>query len=120
MAGKLNAIVVKAQTLEPYHVYGKKVDVGLPMVVMLLPAPGWRGAPAWLDTGAFSLPEEEYHGDFTFEVPFTPRDLFELREQLTCLRSKRSADLGIGRYIISATTPFTPRELFELRATDHS
>lgn len=36
------------------------------------------------------------------------------------LAIERAADIGFGRYIISATTPFTPGDLAELRADAHA
>lgn len=71
-AGEANAIVVNATVIDGFHVYGTEVEVGTPMVGMLLPAPGARGAAAWTGGGSASPKGTEIEGTFSFEIPFTP------------------------------------------------
>jgi thiol:disulfide interchange protein DsbD len=73
-AGRPNAVVLKLNVFEGYHVYGAKVgeDEGLPMEAELLPALGAGREPLWNGGGAKPPPGHKYYGDFTFEVPFTP------------------------------------------------
>jgi cytochrome c biogenesis protein CcdA len=69
-----NAIVVLITVAETFHVYGAATpsDEGQPLVGMLLPAPGTRGAPPWTGGGPASLPGKKYEGTCTLEIPFTP------------------------------------------------
>jgi len=71
VAGKPNAVVVQGEVIDGYHVYGAQVEIGLPIVATLLPAPGARGAPPWTGTAEAKPDGDELH-DFSFEVPFTP------------------------------------------------
>ncbi|MHC4340519.1 MAG: protein-disulfide reductase DsbD family protein [Planctomycetota bacterium] len=73
-AGKPNAVVLKLEVIEGYHVYGAKVreEEGLPMEAELLPARGAGRERLWSGGGATPPPGHKYYGDFTFEVPFTP------------------------------------------------
>jgi len=70
--GVRNAVVVSAKVIRGYHVYGGDVEIGVPVVGMLLPAPGARGALAWAGGGPVSPEGEELEGEFSFEIPFTP------------------------------------------------
>jgi thiol:disulfide interchange protein DsbD len=72
VAGKANAVVVKATVIDGYHVYGAGTKDGVAVVGLLLPAPGARGAPPWAGGGPASPPGDDLHGTFTFEIPFTP------------------------------------------------
>jgi thiol:disulfide interchange protein DsbD len=72
VAGKANAVVVSANVIDGYHVYGTEETVGLPLVGMLLPAPGTRGAPGWTGGGPASPKGHQLEGGFSFEIPFTP------------------------------------------------
>jgi cytochrome c biogenesis protein CcdA len=72
VAGKPNAVVIEASVIEEYHVYGAQVEIGIPIVADLLPAPGARGPARWTGGADVKPPGKELHGTFTFEVPFTP------------------------------------------------
>jgi len=78
VAGRPNAVVVTANVIEGYHVYGEAIDIGLPLVAELVPAPGTRGAPGFAGGGATKPAGEKLYGDFTFEIPFTPTRVGEV------------------------------------------
>jgi thiol:disulfide interchange protein DsbD len=70
--GRANALVVKATVIDGYHVYGAGTEDGIPLVAMLLPAPGARGALPWTGGGPVNPKGDHLDGTFTFEIPFTP------------------------------------------------
>jgi len=72
VVGQPNAVVVRATVIQGYHVYGAQFDGGIPLMAMLLPAPGARGALPWAGGGPMSPDGEELEGAFSFEIPFTP------------------------------------------------
>ena len=73
VAGQPNAVVVKASVVYgEYHVYGAQVEIGIPLEATLLPAPGTRGGAAWIAAESFQPDGDELHGEFSFEIPFTP------------------------------------------------